>query len=78
MVTNLQAIPWQSLSDDALAGVIEEFVTREGTDYGVEYSLEEKCLAVRRQLEAGEALITFDEATGTCSLAMPDSLQGSD
>ncbi|MYE98920.1 MAG: YheU family protein, partial [Gammaproteobacteria bacterium] len=27
-------VPWQKLSDEALAAVIEEFVTREGTEYG--------------------------------------------
>jgi len=36
-------IPWTSLSEDALRGVIEEFITREGTEYGlVEYGLSEK------------------------------------
>ena len=57
-------IPIQSLSEDALAGVIEAFVLREGTDYGHgEYSLARKCAAVRRQLERGEARLVYDEAT---------------
>ena len=57
-------IPIQSLSEDALAGVIEAFVLREGTDYGHgEYSLARKCAAVRRQLEHGEARLVYDEAT---------------
>lgn len=62
-------IPWQDLSEDALYGVIEEFVTREGTEYGAsEISLSDKCLQVKQQLERGEALITFDETTQTCSI----------
>lgn len=62
-------VPWRSLSSDALDGVIEEFVTREGTDYGnAEYSLADKCQAVRRQLEIGEAKITWDESTQSCSI----------
>ena len=62
-------IPWQSLSDDALMGVIQEYVTREGTDYGTqEYSLEEKCAAVRDQLRRGEAVITWNEGEQTCSI----------
>lgn len=65
-------IPWLSLSDDALAGVIEEFVTREGTDYGYEVSLEEKYLEVRRQLERGEAQINYDEESMTCTLVVPE------
>jgi uncharacterized protein YheU (UPF0270 family) len=49
------------LSPGALRGLVEEYVTREGTDYGQgEWSLEEKVAQVFRQLEAGEAQIVFD------------------
>ena len=62
-------IPWQSLSEAALTGIIEEFVSREGTEYGAaEVPLRQKVHAVLRQLRAGEALVTFDEATGSCSI----------
>ena len=62
-------IPWEELSDDALNGVIEEFVTREGTEYGAaEVLLSEKCRQVRRQLERGEVVVTWDGRTGTCSI----------
>jgi len=64
-------IPWQSLSEGALNGVIEEFVTREGTEYGwADISLEAKCGQVREQLEAGEAIITFNEEDQTCSIVV--------
>lgn len=54
-------IPLDALSEDALLGVIESFVLREGTDYGArERSHEEKVADVRRQLECGEARIVFD------------------
>jgi hypothetical protein len=57
-------IPHRELSSEALAGVIESFVLREGTDYGArEYSLEEKVAHVLRQLERGEAQIVFDAQT---------------
>ena len=50
-----------ALSRKALDGLIEEFVTREGTDYGHrEPSFESKLDDVRRQLERGEAIIVFD------------------
>lgn len=71
MVTNLAQlnIPWQELSENALDGIIEEFVTREGTEYGAaEVSLADKCRQVRRQLERGEALITYDDVTQSCSI----------
>jgi uncharacterized protein YheU (UPF0270 family) len=68
-------IPWQSLSDDALAGIIEEFVTREGTEYGAaEVSLERKYRQVRDQLAAGEAIITFDDEVQTCSIVSRSDL----
>jgi uncharacterized protein len=44
-------IPHQNLSPEALHGVIEEFVTRDGTDYGlVEATLEQKINGVMRQI----------------------------
>lgn len=49
------------LSPDALRGLIEEFITREGTDYGFrEKDLEEKVEDVERQLRSGEARIVYD------------------
>jgi uncharacterized protein len=54
-------IPHRELSADALRGVLESFVLREGTDYGErEVSLEQKVAQVLRQLERGEAQIIFD------------------
>jgi len=55
------AIPPEQLSAQALRGVIEAFVLREGTDYGErEFSLEQKMAHVAAQIEAGEAQIWFD------------------
>jgi len=62
-------IPWQELSDAALEGLIEEFVTREGTDYGhQDYRLTDKVEQVRRQLQRGEAVILFDSYLESCTL----------
>lgn len=62
-------IPWQRLSDDVLDAVIEEFVSREGTEYGAEdYSLAGKVAQVRLQLKRGEAVVDFDPDTETCHL----------
>jgi uncharacterized protein len=55
------AVPYTQLSAEALRGVIESFVLREGTEYGErEFSLEEKRAHVLFQLERGEAQILFD------------------
>jgi len=51
----------RALSKQALRGLIEEFITREGTEYGLrEVSLEDKVGDVERQLARGEAKIVFD------------------
>ena len=58
-----------ALSADALRGLVEEFVTRDGTDYGVrERTVEEKCRDVMRQLERGEVKIVFDPASRSANL----------
>lgn len=62
-------IPWRELSPEALRGVIEEFVTREGTEYGAhEVALASKVAQVRRQLERGEVVLFFDDEAGSCQL----------
>lgn len=62
-------IPWRDLSQEALNGVLEEYASREGTDYGPqEYSLAQKVQHLRRQLERGEIDIDFDPDTETINL----------
>jgi uncharacterized protein YheU (UPF0270 family) len=62
-------VPWSELSPEALQGVIESFVLREGTDYGEhEASFESKLAAVRRQLERGEACVMFDPPSASVSI----------
>jgi len=54
-------IPLSSLSEEALSGLIEEVITREGTDYGeIEYSLEQKIRQLTSALRTGDAKIIFD------------------
>lgn len=62
-------VPLEALSADALRGLIEEFVSRDGTDYGrVERSLGEKVDDVLRQLRRGEAAIVFDPETRSTNI----------
>lgn len=66
------------LSPEALRGLVEEFVTRDGTDYGiVERSVEDKIAHVMAQLDSGEARIVFDPETGTANIAMSRDLEAS-
>ncbi|MDP6097620.1 MAG: YheU family protein [Gammaproteobacteria bacterium] len=62
-------IPFSELSSDAVKAIIEEFITREGTEYGSqEFSLAEKTEQVRRQMEKGEVYIDYDAESKTCQL----------
>jgi len=62
-------IPFERLDADTLRAVIEEFVTREGTDYGDRvFSLSEKVDHVMGQLKRGEAMILWDPATESLTL----------
>lgn len=70
-------IPVEQLSTAALQGLMEEFITREGTDYGFqELSLESKCKQVYQQLLAGQILIVFDAATESANLMTVEQYQG--
>ena len=66
------------LEPDTLRAVIESFVLREGTDYGVhETSLEDKVAQVLIQLRRGEAHITFDPATESVNVVVTSAIDGS-
>ncbi len=66
-------IPFQKLKPDILRGVIEEFVLREGTDYGERsFSLEQKVNEVKEQLQRGEVYISFDGEEESCNILKRD------
>ncbi len=63
------------LSPAALRGLVEEYITREGTDYGQrDWSLEDKVAQVFRQLEHGDARIVFDLELGSASIVTAPEL----
>jgi len=62
-------IPYQQLSHEALIGLIEEYITRDGTDYGEqEIALDHKVKQIERQLASGDVVIVFDPASESVSL----------
>ena len=66
---NMLVIPHEELSPEALSGLIGEFVTRDGTDSGyTRGSLAENVAMVRRQLDAGQAVVVYDNRTNTCNI----------
>jgi uncharacterized protein len=68
-VSNSVEVPHTHLTPEAVRRLAEEFVTRDGTDYGqVEKTLEEKVAALMRQLERGEATILYDSESQTITI----------
>jgi uncharacterized protein YheU (UPF0270 family) len=68
-------IPVSALSVDALQGVVESFVLREGTDYGErEVSFASKCDHVLLQLRRGEIHIVWDPVSESVQLLSRDAL----
>jgi uncharacterized protein YheU (UPF0270 family) len=66
---SVHRIPVNKLSPEALQGVIEEFISRAGTDYGeIEASTETKFRQVKDKLEIGSAVLIFDDETETTNI----------
>lgn len=62
-------VPHIALSADALQGLAESFVLREGTDYGArEFTHEQKVAQVIAALQSGEARILYDPVTESVTL----------
>lgn len=67
-------IPVNRLSHEALQGVIEEFISREGTDYGeTEVSPEKSFKQVKHKLEKGLAVLIYDDETETTNIFLADN-----
>jgi hypothetical protein len=66
-------IPAERLEPSTLRHLVEEFVSREGTDYGHEsWTLQQKVDQVLAQIRRGEAFITYDPDTSSCDIRRRD------
>ena len=66
-------IPYEQLSPEALRGVVESYVLREGTEYGErDVPLDTKVTQVIRQIERGEAQIVFDPNSETIDVVVKE------
>lgn len=62
-------IPIESLDRSIIFSIIEEFVLREGTDYGAyEVNFQSKIDEIYRKLESDEYSISYDESTESCTI----------
>ena len=68
-------IPYTELSADTLQALLEDFVTRDGTDYGwEEMSMQEKSAHLLTLLKSGELLISYNEEMRSCGLVTKEEL----
>jgi uncharacterized protein len=69
----IHKIPINKLSPEALQGVIKEFISRDGTDYGeIEVSRDKKFRQVINKLEKGSAVLVYDDDTESTNILLTD------
>lgn len=70
----MQIVPYERLSDEALRGIVFEFVTGEsGNNHDQDrFSVGDMCAQVMQQLESGRVVIVFDPRLGNCSIVPVD------
>ena len=55
-------VPWQQINADTLNHLLEEFASRDGTDYGAqETSLEDKVAQLKTQLSEKRIVVVYSE-----------------
>lgn len=69
-------VPPNRLGADVLQALLEEFASRDGTDYGeAELTLEQKTGNLRRQLELEELVILFETDSEQWDLVAAEQAQ---
>ncbi len=69
-------IPPEKLSESALIGLIDEFILREGTDYGMtEHSLDDKRANIKLQIQKEKVFIVFDMNEESTTLIKQEDLK---
>jgi hypothetical protein len=68
-------IPYQRLAPETLIALIESFISREGTDYGVtELALQTKVEQIRNQIVAEKVVIVYDQESESINLLAREDL----
>ena len=62
-------IPFRELAPETLDALLQEIVTRDGTDYGdIEVAVAQKVGQVKQLLQSGVACLCYDEASESCNV----------
>ncbi len=67
-------IPPNMLEEATLKSLVEEFVTRNGTDNGDDSSLQQRVNAVMNQLALKQVVIVYDDVTETANIVPADTI----
>ena len=68
-------IPYQQVNEITLNNLIEQYVLREGTDYGeIEFSLEEKTQQILQQITDETIYILYSELNESVTLINKEAL----
>lgn len=69
-------IPLDQLNEDTLNAIIEDFILREGTDYGeFDTSKADKISQVRSQLKQGTAVLVYSELHESVNILPSEQFQ---
>lgn len=69
-------IPLEQLPTETLLAIIEDFILREGTEYGAEdVSKQAKIAQVTKQLEQGSAVLVYSELHESVNILLSDEFK---
>ncbi|MDC1341112.1 YheU family protein [Oceanospirillaceae bacterium] len=70
-------VPWQNINTDTLNHLLEEFASRDGTDYGAyETSLEDKVVQLKVQLQQKRIVVVYSELHESVNIVFADQFSG--
>ena len=70
-------VPWQNINTDTLNHLLEEFASRDGTDYGAyETSLEDKVVQLKVQLQQNRIVVVYSELHESVNIVSADQFSG--
>ncbi|MDB4001899.1 YheU family protein [Oceanospirillaceae bacterium] len=70
-------VPWQNINTDTLNHLLEEFASRDGTDYGAyETSLEDKVVQLKVQLQQKRIVVVYSELHESVNIVSADQFSG--
>ncbi len=72
-------IPFEKLSSQAFKGIVEEYISRDGTDSGhIDVSFQKKFDSIKSQLASGKIFIVFDAKSESCNIISKEELEKSE